>query len=365
MSSLTIRKTFRKDSVATDPHVVTLESSDGTYGVRRNDTGEAVVADGTAMTRVATGVYEHTFAEPASGLTYTWSLAVIAAAGEAPNYFTGTLTGATSESTPSGRRWESVICYEDRAALHTSRWRLAGVCTRADAPNTDAGVLWLQTRRVGDTVTAELYRSAARAAGTLVASGAVDVSGCAGTSATAVELTLSAANSSGLTGSLWIHAHNADIVCPVQVSLCVDEDLDALWDGVADLPGHDTTVGMAEFIRIAGEDVLAGVAKLFADALGGHVTAAAWYITDATRSVPDLRRIANPAQLRLACAYRALEIALGRSHHRAEDTVYSVLRDRFAAEHAHALASLTLGVTDGEGTTAANATATTRRLARG
>jgi len=45
--------------------------SAATYGVRRTDTGAAVVAAGTAMTRVATGVYEYDF-DDVEGLSYEW-----------------------------------------------------------------------------------------------------------------------------------------------------------------------------------------------------------------------------------------------------------------------------------------------------
>ena len=53
---------------------VYLSSSDGTYGIRRNDTGAAVVADGTVMTEDSTGVYSYSFTDPAYGLSYTYVL---------------------------------------------------------------------------------------------------------------------------------------------------------------------------------------------------------------------------------------------------------------------------------------------------
>jgi hypothetical protein len=67
-----IRWTLKIDDVPTDPTSIVLSDPTGTYGVKRNDTDAVVVADGTAMTKIATGVYEHTFTAPAAGLTYTY-----------------------------------------------------------------------------------------------------------------------------------------------------------------------------------------------------------------------------------------------------------------------------------------------------
>ena len=248
------------------------------------------------------------------------------------------------------RKWESIICYEDRGAgFRTSRWRLAGIRTKAGGENTDAGVLWLQMSRAADTVTADLYKDDGLGSGDKVATGSADVSGVDGTAAGAVELALSEANSSGLSGSSWIHDYLGDGVCPLQVALCTDEDLDGLWDGIEDLPGYDATAGMAEYIRLAGEDVLAKVAAIFRRQVGGSGAPEAWFITDAGRARPDLRRIANPGQLRMACAYHALEIALGRSHQRGGETMYSSLRDYFHQQYDRAMGSLSLAFKTGGG----------------
>jgi len=263
------------------------------------------------------------------------------------------------------RKWESIICYEDRGGeFHTSRWRLAGIKTKEGGENTDGGVLWLEMHRAGDTVTADLYKSPARGASDKVATGSADVSGIDGTGAAAAELELSEANSSGMSGSFRIHQYRADGVCPVQVALCVDEDLDALWDGTASLGGYDSTFGCAEFIRLAGEDVLAKVNAMFRDQLGGHGAAEAFFIADASRSYPDLRRIANPAQLRIACAHRALAIGVGRSHKMGGETMYSRLRDYHQAEYERAMASLVLAIRPGDGNAAARGAAGAVRQSR-
>jgi uncharacterized phiE125 gp8 family phage protein len=72
MSTVTLEEKFTINDVLTDVTSVKLSDPTGTFGVKRNDTGAVVVADGTAMTKVSTGVYQHTFTEPALNLTYTY-----------------------------------------------------------------------------------------------------------------------------------------------------------------------------------------------------------------------------------------------------------------------------------------------------
>ena len=264
------------------------------------------------------------------------------------------------------REWESIICYEDRGDhLHTARWRLAGIATKEGAENTDSGVLWLKTTKSGNTVTADIYKDDGCASANKVASGTVSIAGGNGTGANAAECSVTESESSGISGSFWVHQYTGDDTCGVQVALCVDEDLDALFDGIEGLTGYDSTNGCAEFIRIAGEEVLSAVSRIFRDALGGYGSPEAWFITDASRSYPDLRRIANPAQLRIAAAHKALEVALGRSHQRANATMYSELRDYHAMKYEAAMASLLLALKPGSGDNAEDSiSAATVRLAR-
>jgi hypothetical protein len=257
--------------------------------------------------------------------------------------------------------WETIICYENRGqAFTTSRWLLAGLRTKACGENTDGGLLWLKAVREDDIVTLSLYKDAALAAADMVAQASADVSGIGDSP---VEMKFVHANSSGLFGSLTLHNYLADDVCPVQAALCVDSDLETLWDGIAALPGYNAAGGCAEFIRLAGEDVLARVSAMFRDRLGGQA-AQAWFLPDANRDLPDLRRIANPAQLRLACAHRALEIALGRSHRTGGESMYSRLRDYHRSEFDRAMGSLVLAIRPAGGgrTTAASGSVRQQRV---
>lgn len=264
------------------------------------------------------------------------------------------------------RMWEGIIAYEDRSAVTTSRWRLTGVATKEGAENTDGGLLWLVMSRSGDTLTADLYKDDGLASGNKVATGTANVSAVDGDAANAAEVALTEAESSGLSGSFWLHDwQDTPATIPLQVALCTDEDCDGLWDDIANLPGYDSTNGLAEFIRIAGEDILGKLTSIFQERLGGYGASEAWFITDATRSVPDLRRVANPSQLRIACAYHALELAVGRSHQRAESSMYSELRDYFRVNYEQAMGSLQLALKSGSGDNAVDGTSVfTHRMER-
>ena len=70
--STTITKKFYVDDVLTDPTSIILSDPTGTYGVKRTDNDAVVVADGTAMTKLSTGVYTYSFDDPAYDLTYSY-----------------------------------------------------------------------------------------------------------------------------------------------------------------------------------------------------------------------------------------------------------------------------------------------------
>ncbi|MFW6145735.1 MAG: hypothetical protein ACOC7R_00210 [Planctomycetota bacterium] len=323
---------------------VRLSDPTGAYGVKRNDTDAVVVPAATAMADLGGGTYSHTFDDPAPDLTYTGWVEYVH---DGETYRAGhTFDGTASDpaTAPPQRPWEAVIPYDDRTVGHTSRWRLRGIVTRAGATNTDGGVLWLKLTRDGDTATAELFKSQSLDAEACVASGTAEISGLDGTAANAAEVALAPTNGSGLSGAFRLHRCDGDGAWPVQVALCEDEDLDLLYDGIEHLSGYDATYGLAAVIRQAGDDCLRRIGRLFRDALDGPEPA--WFIDDRRLGV-DLRRLRNPDQLRLACACRALELALGRDHAAAGDTAYSTLRDHFARRYAEAIAAVDLATPDG------------------
>ena len=65
-----VRKVFKVDGIATDVTSARLSDPTGTFGVKRNDTNAVIVADNTAMTRIAAGTYEYPF-EDVVGVSYT------------------------------------------------------------------------------------------------------------------------------------------------------------------------------------------------------------------------------------------------------------------------------------------------------
>lgn len=92
-----LTKYFRVNGTLTAATSVKLSSADGTYGVKRNDTSAVVVADDTAMSTSATGIYSYSFDDPATDLTYTVSYEVVYA-GET-YHSTEQVSGASSAAT--------------------------------------------------------------------------------------------------------------------------------------------------------------------------------------------------------------------------------------------------------------------------
>lgn len=61
MSTIKITKRFLVNGSLTDADAVVLSDSTATYGIKRHDTDEVIVAAGTAMDHESTGVYSTTF----------------------------------------------------------------------------------------------------------------------------------------------------------------------------------------------------------------------------------------------------------------------------------------------------------------
>lgn len=218
-----------------------------------------------------------------------------------------------------------MICYEDRGRMQTSRWKLEGVKTLA-AGSTEGGWLWLTAARAGDVVTANLFKDAACTTGNKVASGTANVAGLA---AGAVRCAMTQANNSGVSGEFYFERYAADtaVAAPVLASLCVDADVAIEYGNLSDLPAYDAATGLAEYCATATRKVLLLASQLFSEELGGCGAPEHRNLGAAGREWPDFRRLANPDQLREAAVHWALMLAFGRSHERADKTMYSELRD--------------------------------------
>ena len=230
------------------------------------------------------------------------------------------------------------FAYEDRSRIHTSRWYLDGVTTNG---NTKGGRLWLTAAADAGVVTVELYRNEGCEAGDLVAGGTADISGIASES---VQCELAEANASGLTGEFYFENYLADPQAPVEVlvSLCSDADLSMEASGLSDLPTYDAVLGFAPYCALATRKVLLLVSQRYAGHLGGYGAPEHRHRPGAARETPDFRRLANPDQLKDAAVHWALTLAYGACHERAEETLYSQLRDYHDAKRKEAIAGWNL-----------------------
>jgi hypothetical protein len=218
--------------------------------------------------------------------------------------------------------FDQIIAYDDRDAIHTSRWKLTGVSTKSDGP-TDSGWLWFSTTAVGDTVTVTVYSDAACTSA--IATGSGDVSDV---DTAAVQITLAEANSSGVTGELWIEDYTTTTTAaPMKVALCVDADLATYYENVASLPSYNATYGMAEFIAEATRGIMLWADQVFPDEIGGYGGTEDRRLAGLNRNYPDRRRFVVPDQFREAAIHKTLEIAFHRSHERADETMFSELAD--------------------------------------
>jgi hypothetical protein len=78
------------NGILTDADSVTLADPTGTYGLRRDDTGAAVVASGTALTRTATGTYSYTNEALAEGVAHSGYVKTVIGSRTAYSYITHT-----------------------------------------------------------------------------------------------------------------------------------------------------------------------------------------------------------------------------------------------------------------------------------
>jgi len=223
-------------------------------------------------------------------------------------------------------KFEYGYCYEDRADIHTSRLKLLGMDTR-EPGNNERGWLWMSTVDTGGSLAVTFYKDQAGASS--VMTGTSDISGIADAP---VQVVLAEANSSGLSGEIWVHTHDADVTLnAVLVSLCVDEDLAICFADIDDLPDdvYSASEGLAFHCAAATRNTLLRASQLYSTQLGGHGGPEDRRLTGATRLVPDYRRLSVPDELKEVATFWALELALGSKHERHDETMYSELRDYY------------------------------------
>lgn len=77
MTTKTVQMRFDIAGVLTDVTSAVLRDATNTFGVRRTDTNAVIVASGTAMTHLSTGLYAYTFTEPIAGLDYEYVIELV------------------------------------------------------------------------------------------------------------------------------------------------------------------------------------------------------------------------------------------------------------------------------------------------
>lgn len=77
MATLTIRKTWTVDGTPANPDSIVLCDPTGSFGIRQDDSGAVIVAAGTPMTQVATGIFQYTVTGVDAGTTYTAWIAIV------------------------------------------------------------------------------------------------------------------------------------------------------------------------------------------------------------------------------------------------------------------------------------------------
>lgn len=255
-----------------------------------------------------------------------------------------TSTGTATSGGSAGSRFEQyVVPYEDRDLLHTSRWLLEGINTKAGG-NIYRGWLFMTAVQADDVVTIELFKDPALGDDNKVANATPNIATIADAP---IKVTLAEQGSSGLTGTFYLESYAADPPAtgvPILVSLCTDIDLAEEWYDLDSLPGevYDPTNGMAIHCAAASKRVLLLVSQMYAEELGGYGGREHVHYTDVTRTTPDWRRLIVPDQLKDAATCWALELAFGACHKMGEVTMYSELRDRFAQRRAAAISAWNL-----------------------
>jgi hypothetical protein len=157
---------------------------------------------------------------------------------------------------------------------------------------------------------------------------------------------MTASNTSGMSGEVWIESYTADVTepVPVMVALCVDADLAIEYANLSGLPAFSATLGMADIIAVVSERLLIRAAGQYRLELGGTGAEEARQLVDVERTVPDLRRIASPMQLRECAVHAVLEIAFYTSHELAQDTMFSERAIRHAEKFELCWAGLNLSI---------------------
>ncbi|MCP4309492.1 MAG: hypothetical protein GY788_32380 [bacterium] len=236
--------------------------------------------------------------------------------------------------------FDHIIAYEDRDEIFTSRWLLDGVITKDGTENiaTD-GMAWFSASASGDTLTITVYADAAGSGD--IATGTASVAAIA---LAATKVTLAQANSSGISGELWVEEYTSAVtLAPMKVSLVMDTDLSLEYQRIEqahmDSVYHSTN-GYAEYCAAATKEILNLATSLFKEQMGGYGTKELRYLL-ADRITPDWRTIVQPGQYMSVAKYWALwKICYAACEGLDENDVMWQKAEYFRAQYEDAKASL-------------------------
>lgn len=177
--------------------------------------------------------------------------------------------------------------------------KLDGFVTINSLLNSDAGRLYLSLTKSGSTYTVNCYKDAARA--NLVASGTTTAIGT---------ITLTASNSSGLSGSVYLTTYTADDTGIVaDAFLSTDDDLPL--NGIQALTEFDVLSGFAKYHMQAFNDLKERLKSKYDSQLWDDT-----FVNDPTNSVSggcDLSRILNIKEgFRDYCRHKAFSYLMER-----------------------------------------------------
>tara|TARA_Y100000593_G_scaffold80998_1_gene151350 strand:- start:3044 stop:4282 length:1239 start_codon:yes stop_codon:yes gene_type:complete len=175
MGTRLITRNWKVEGVLTNVSSAKLSDPTGTYGVKRNDTGATVVADGTSMTNPSTGVYEYSFTDTV-GIAYTAYVEIVYSG--ATYHFevdlpASTAAGAMTASYSSLLERIGKFAYGIKTGFSADQTSDIEMCIRDGLHDVYSAYAWSFFRPIEDISTTAPY-----ATGTVtIASGVVTLSG--------------------------------------------------------------------------------------------------------------------------------------------------------------------------------------------
>lgn len=215
-----------------------------------------------------------------------------------------------------------------------------GISTKHDSDDTDRGRLYASLVKTGDTYTLDIFSNVAKDAGSRVLTGQ--------TNSLQAYFELTEVDSSGMSGRAWIDSfESADANIILLPTFAVDRDVVVSAGECERYPGYDDEEGFAEFHAQAVQEIMTSGLPMAVPSLFGGAGLAAFVPQGQNSKLPDLTKIANPDQLRVAQKHLVKALSAEQAEHLEEwALVAKAARERYD----EAMQSLALGNTVDEET---------------